>query len=50
MDPAMVIRLMGVRGTVPVHGPAYRQFGGATSCVFLRAGYNTSFWTLVLGC
>lgn len=29
---------MGVRGTLPVHGAEHALFGGATSCVFVRAG------------
>ncbi len=32
------IKLLGVRGTVPVHGPAFARYGGATSCVLVRAG------------
>ncbi len=31
----MKIHLAGVRGTVPVHPPAFTQFGGATSCVLV---------------
>ncbi len=38
MEHTMHIKLLGVRGTVPVHGPAFAQFGGATSCVLVRAG------------
>lgn len=34
----MRVKLLGVRGTVPVHGPAYKEFGGGTSCVFIQAG------------
>ncbi len=30
------VRLMGVRGTLPVHGADHALFGGATSCVFVR--------------
>ncbi len=33
----MRVRLMGVRGTVPVHGAAYAGFGGATSCTLVEA-------------
>lgn len=38
MQYTMRLKLLGVRGTVPVHGEGFRQFGGATSCVFLQAG------------
>lgn len=38
MQYTMRLKLLGVRGTMPVHGEAFRQFGGATSCVFLQAG------------
>ncbi len=38
MDHTMQIKLLGVRGSVPVHGPAFSHFGGATSCALLRAG------------
>lgn len=38
MDTSMQIKLLGVRGTVPVHGAEYSVFGGATSCAFVRAG------------
>ncbi len=34
----MRVKLMGVRGTVPVHGAGCVEFGGATSCVFVDAG------------
>ncbi len=38
MEHTMHIKLLGVRGTVPVHGPDFARFGGATSCVLVRAG------------
>lgn len=38
MQDTIRLKLLGVRGTVPVHGEQFRQFGGATSCVFLRVG------------
>ena len=38
MTASLQIRLLGVRGSVPVHGPAFARFGGATSCVFCLAG------------
>lgn len=41
MDPIMQVKLLGVRGTLPVHGPEFAQFGGATSCVLVRAGGQT---------
>ena len=37
----MQIKLLGVRGTLPVHGPEFSCFGGATSCVLVRAGGET---------
>lgn len=37
MDQTMRVKLLGVRGTVPVHGPNHRVFGGATSCVLVEA-------------
>lgn len=41
MNPTMQVRLLGVRGTLPVHGPEFARFGGATSCVLVRAGGET---------
>lgn len=41
MNPTMQVRLLGVRGTLPVHGPEFARFGGATSCVLVRAGGQT---------
>ena len=38
MDPPIHVKLLGVRGTVPVHGPEFSRFGGATSCVLVKAG------------
>ena len=38
MTASLQIQLLGVRGSVPVHGPAFARFGGATSCVFCLAG------------
>ncbi len=37
----MQIYLAGVRGTVPVHTPAFAAYGGATSCVLVKAGDET---------
>ncbi len=34
---SLQIYLAGVRGTVPVHPPAFAQFGGATSCVLVKS-------------
>ncbi len=34
----MEVKLMGIRGTVPVHGRDFAVFGGATSCVLVTAG------------
>ena len=41
MGHTMQIKLLGVRGTLPVHGPEFARFGGATSCVLVRAGGET---------
>lgn len=38
MDNEVRVKLMGVRGTMAVHGEDCRVFGGATSCVFVRMG------------
>lgn len=38
MNHTMQIKLLGVRGTVPVHGPQFTSFGGGTSSVLIRAG------------
>ena len=38
MGHTMQVKLLGVRGTLPVHGPGFARFGGATSCVLVRAG------------
>lgn len=37
MDHAIQVKLLGVRGTAPVHGADFTQFGGATSCVLVAA-------------
>ena len=37
MEHTMELKLLGVRGTVPVHGPSFAQFGGGTSCVLVKA-------------
>lgn len=41
MGHTMQVKLLGVRGTLPVHGPEFARFGGATSCVLVRAGGET---------
>ena len=41
MDGIFRIKLMGLRGTMPVHGEDCRLFGGATSCVFVQAAGET---------
>ncbi len=33
---SLQIYLAGIRGTVPVHPPAFARFGGATSCVLVK--------------
>ena len=38
MENDIRVKLMGVRGTMPVHSPDCRVFGGATSCVFVSMG------------
>ncbi len=35
---AMQIRLKGVRGSLPVHAPEFAVYGGATSCIWVKAG------------
>ena len=37
MDNEIRVKLMGVRGTMPVHRKNCQVFGGATSCVFVKA-------------
>ncbi len=32
-DPAFTIKCHGVRGSVPVSGPAFHRYGGATTCL-----------------
>jgi phosphoribosyl 1,2-cyclic phosphodiesterase len=39
----MQVRLWGVRGSVPVPGPATQRFGGNTSCVQVTAGDGSQF-------
>lgn len=41
MDHTIHVKLLGVRGTLPVHGPDFAQFGGGTSCVLVRTGGET---------
>lgn len=41
MNHTMTVKLLGVRGTLPVHGAEFAQFGGGTSCVLVRAGGET---------
>ncbi len=38
MDHAFRVKLLGVRGTLPVSGDAFTRFGGGTSCVLVEAG------------
>ena len=41
MNHTMTVKLLGVRGTLPVHGAEFARFGGGTSCVLVRAGGET---------
>ena len=41
MNHTMAVKLLGVRGTLPVHGPEFALFGGGTSSVLVRAGGAT---------
>ena len=41
MNHTMTVRLLGVRGTLPVHGAEFARFGGGTSSVLVRAGGAT---------
>lgn len=34
----MEVVILGARGSVPVSGPQYQQYGGATACVLVRLG------------
>jgi len=31
-----IVKILGARGSVPVSGPAFARYGGATSCFFVR--------------
>ena len=42
-DADMRITVLGTRGSIPVSGPEYRLFGGATSCYMVEAGGETVF-------
>ena len=35
---AFIVEILGARGSVPVSGEKFREFGGATSCIRVRAG------------
>ena len=37
-DEALVLRFWGVRGSTPVSGPEYVEFGGNTPCMEIRCG------------
>lgn len=37
-DDRLTVRFWGVRGSLPVSGPQYNAFGGATCCVEIRCG------------
>ena len=41
MNHTMAVKLLGARGTLPVHGPEFALFGGGTSSVLVRAGGAT---------
>ncbi len=41
MGGSIHVKLLGVRGTIPVHGSEFSRFGGATSCVLVKAGDET---------
>ena len=41
MNHTMTVKLLGVRGTLPVYGTEFAQFGGGTSCMLVRAGGET---------
>ena len=38
MNDCIRVKILGARGSAPVHGADYAQFGGATSCVLYQAG------------
>ncbi len=37
-NPPFQIKLWGVRGSLPISGPAFRKFGGSTMCIEMRCG------------
>lgn len=37
-DEDLVLRFWGVRGSTPVSGPQYAEFGGSTPCIEVRCG------------
>src|SRR5439155_17877349 len=38
VNPAMMVRFWGVRGSIACPGPATMRYGGNTSCVEVRCG------------
>lgn len=39
--PNVRVCLLGTRGSIPVHGPQVKRYGGASSCVLVRMGEET---------
>ena len=46
MSEKWILHVCGSRGSMPVHGEEYREFGGATSCYILKKGS----YALVVDC
>ena len=46
MSKAWRLYVCGSRGSMPMHGDEYSEFGGATSCYILKKGT----YALVLDC
>ncbi|OYZ94952.1 MAG: MBL fold metallo-hydrolase [Rhizobiales bacterium 17-65-6] len=42
-EPTFQVKLWGTRGSLPVSGPMYREFGGNTICIELRLGEHVVF-------
>ena len=38
------VRFWGVRGSLPVSGPEFQQYGGNTACIEIQCGRHTLFF------
>jgi len=43
VDESINVKLLGVRGSLPVNDAAFMKYGGATSCLFIEAGGEIIF-------